>query len=264
MLTKYRLNQCLLLTSVGVYVGNFVLFAGTAQPTLPGRASHFLLATAALHYLLNLVHIGSHNLLSRKRSWNSLLGNIAGFFGGVTFADFRLTHLRHHRYLDDPREDPDYFITNSGPWFTIPFKIFYHDVFFFRRGLYRSQQSWRGYVLTRLAQVLTVSLLLALGLKSAWITLWLTPMLLLGLCNGLFLFYFPHYIPRVEKQWRTKPRFWNAPARILIDISRVFHERHHDRIQNNLNYYPLLAAFCYLYRHGHWRFTLHHDYTRTV
>ena len=263
MLTKYRLNQFLLLLSAGGYVGNFWAATWT-ESSLLANIGHFAVATGCLHYLLNLVHIGSHNLLSKRRSWNSFLGNVAGFFGGVTFADFRLTHLRHHRYLDDPQEDPDYFITNSGPWFTIPFKIFYHDVFFFRRGLYKSQHSWRGYLLTRLAQAATVSLLVLLGLKSVWISLWLLPMLLLGLANGLFLFYFPHYIPKLETRWRARPSLWNYPARTLIDVSRVFHERHHDSIQTNLNYFPLLAATHYLREHGHLRFGFHHEYTRTA
>ena len=263
MLSKYRVNQLVFLTSSVGYCALFWLVS-TRQLSWAWGLLAAGASTLCLHYLLNLVHIGAHNLLSKKRRLNSLFGNLAGFFGGVTFADFRLTHLQHHRYLDDPERDPDYFITNSGPWFTIPFKIFYHDVFFFRKELYKSQNSWKTYLATRLGQIGAVALLFASDLGSTWITYWLLPMLGLGLLNGLFLFYFPHYIPRIERSWRQNPKFWNAPLRLLIDVSRVFHEHHHDRIQANLNYYPVLATLDYWQKHKSVDFKFHHRYTKAA
>jgi fatty acid desaturase len=223
-----------------------------------------LLATTNLHHLLNLVHIGTHMMIDKNRKINSIYGNLSGFFGGVTFADFRTTHLLHHRFLSDPQRDPDHFITTSGPWFTIPFKIFYHDIYFWRNNLWRQQNSWLSYLITRFFQILIISLIIVLGYKQIWIYLWLIPMLILGLLNGLFLFYLPHHAPKIEQKWQKNPNIFNLLPRLAIYISRSYHEKHHDNIRENHNYYPIFSSIkSFLSPTYPSKPDLHYKYTQT-
>lgn len=259
MISKHNVNQLVLYVSIIVYISSFIL-AGVSNSWLLRHAA-FILVIISLHYLLNLVHIGSHNLLSRSRRLNSILGNIAGFFGGVTFADFRTTHLLHHRFTSAENQDPDLYITKSGPIWSIPFKIFYHDVFFWSRGLWKQNNSWKSYLVTRLLQILVISLLFVSSWRYIWVYYWLVPMLILGLLNGLFLFYFPHYTTKLEKRWRAHPNLLNYLPRKLIDISRIYHEWHHDKIQNNQNYYPFIASFWHFVTTGNLNYNLHLKYT---
>jgi beta-carotene hydroxylase len=240
MPNQYLINQLLLAVCAVSYIAIFTtsMFLEFSTTT---SVFAWVISIVCLHYLLNLVHIASHNILARSPKLNSVLGGVAAFFGGVTIADFKSTHLLHHRFLDDPKRDPDHYITNSGWWVTIPFKIFYHDVYFWREGLWRKNSAWKSYILTRILQISLITIIILSGYKSVWIALWLTPMLVLGLLNGLFLFYLPHYIPKLEQKWRTKPTKFNKLPLVLIDISRVSHERHHDNIRNNENYFPLFS-----------------------
>jgi hypothetical protein len=75
---------------------------------------------------------------------------------------------------------------------------------------------------------------------------WLVPMYLVGFFNGLFLFYFPHYTTKLENTWRQKYatqtfnliNFLPKLGLNLIDISRIYHERHHDKVNDNRAYFP--------------------------
>ncbi len=254
-LTKYRVNQML-------FCGNIFLtwylfqYALTRSLVWYESVIIFIAIAVTQHYFLNLVHLASHNLLSRNRYLNSLYGNISAIIGGVTFADFRTTHMLHHRNVSDDRNDPDHWITTSGHILTIPFKIFYHDVYFWRNGLWK-KGNWRGYLINRFTQVGFVIAFQQSGQLGVWQTYWLVPLLFVGFLNGLFLFYYPHYTTKLEKTWRNLQSqrnpiqsFWL----LCIDISRVYHEKHHDAISSNRPYFPVLS-FLIDVRNHNWKFT---------
>jgi len=207
---------------------------------------------ASLHYHFNLVHLASHRMLSKNGKLNSFLGNLAAIFGGVTLADFQTTHSLHHRNPSDSQKDPDYKITQSN-FFILPFKIWYHDIFFWSRGLWNKQRNWAGYLADRVVQILIISAFIFTENLQVWLWLWLLPVFLVGFFNGMFLFYFPHHTTALEKKWRLelmqssnnsgiipKTRFnFIKLILLLIDISRFYHETHHDKVLENTAYYPL-------------------------
>lgn len=205
-----------------------------------------------LHYHFNLVHLASHRLLSKNGKINSFLGNLVAIFGGITLADFQTTHFLHHQNPSNPTKDPDYNITQSN-FFILPFKIWYHDLYFWTQGLWLKHRNWLGYLVDRFFQVVLVSLFLFTGNINIWLWFWLLPVFLVGFFNGMFLFYFPHYTTKLEKIWRLElensRESLNIPKQVkinliklilfLIDISRFYHEKHHDKVLENTAYYPL-------------------------
>jgi fatty acid desaturase len=241
-LTKYQINQL-------VFISDIIIVASLFYTLLYIQLNSyelvliFLAIAICQHYFLNLVHIGSHHLLSKNNHLNSILGNIASIIGGVTFADFKTTHFLHHRNVSDDKNDPDNWITTSGNVFTIPFKIFYHDYYFWSRGLWRQNNAWKGYLTDRLVQGLLVLGFYFSGNILIWQYFWLMPLLLVGFLNGLFLFYFPHYTTKLERTWRLiAAKMPHQTLTLLaIDISRIYHEKHHDQIAENRNYFPVLA-----------------------
>jgi hypothetical protein len=76
--------------------------------------------------------------------------------------------------------------------------------------------------------------------------LWLIPLLVVGFCNGLFLFYFPHYTIRIELFARSleKQNIFSQLLLTTIDISRYYHEKHHEKIQSNRPYFPVFS-YCF-------------------
>jgi fatty acid desaturase len=241
-ITKYQTNQLIFAADISLV---FILFYILLTTKLDMLSSAFIFFAIAIcqHYFLNLVHIGSHHLLSKNKLANSILGNIASIIGGVTFADFKTTHFLHHRNVSDDKNDPDHWITTSGNVFTIPFKIFYHDYYFWSRGLWRQNDAWKGYLIDRAVQGLLVFWFSATGNIAIWQYFWLLPLLLVGFLNGLFLFYFPHYTTKLERAWRkiTAKLPHQSVTLLAIDISRIYHEKHHDRIAENRNYFPIFA-----------------------
>jgi fatty acid desaturase len=190
----------------------------------------------ALHYLMNVVHMASHQRLSRNTKINRFFGMLAATFSGITFDDFRSTHRLHHRFPDSA-EDPDQPITLGGSLLTIPFRIWMHDQWFWMRGLWKKQGAWRGYLINRLLQIVIISSLFVTGHMSIWITFWLLPILFVGYANGLFLFYFPHYT--ADWEGKLKGNFIGTRIQWLINFSRYYHELHHDSTVNNGAYFPL-------------------------
>ena len=158
-----------------------------------------------------------------------LFGFLACLFSGITFADFLFTHTLHHKHIGDKSKDPDNFISD-GPVLLIPFKIFYHDYFFLKFN--KSNIQLFSYFLQRILQISLVSFLF-LDKIHLFILFWLIPMLVIGMANALFLFYFPHYIHPLEKQLNNI-----GIIRHLIKISRVYHHKHHDNPANNYNFFP--------------------------
>jgi fatty acid desaturase len=197
-----------------------------------------------LHYLLNITHIASHNQMSKNFLVNQIIGNISATFGGLTMADFSSTHLIHHLHPADKDNDPDYPITKLSKggtnFISIPFKIWMHDTYFWTHGLWKKRYNWLSYILNRTIQIAIVIAFNMSGILNIWMWFWLLPILVVGFFNGMFLFYFPHFTTKWENTQRARPdSIFHSWAVELIDISRIYHEFHHNNITENRNYYPL-------------------------
>jgi beta-carotene hydroxylase len=241
-MSKYQINQAVFWLAANGLIGLMYLgFQGfinifTAVP-------FFLAIAACLHYLLNVIHLASHQQISKRRWLNSLIGNIAAIFGGVTLADFKATHQLHHKNPGNFELDPDHYITTSGHMFWMPFKLWYHDIYFWREGLWRQNRQWLSYGINRLSQLAIIIFFLATGHWWLLVFFWSWPAWLVGFFNGLFLFYFPHYSTKKEEYWRLATTvdlsLWARFSLELIDISRIYHELHHLKITNNMAYFPV-------------------------
>jgi fatty acid desaturase len=55
-----------------------------------------------------LMHEGMHGVLVPSRFWNWALSVLLGATFLMSFSAYRVLHLRHHRYLGDPRDPDDY------------------------------------------------------------------------------------------------------------------------------------------------------------
>jgi beta-carotene hydroxylase len=224
------------LSNLAVFVGLwFVLL--NFQLNFWVIAIFWLLDVLLLHNFFNLTHLASHNQTNSNKVINQFIGNISALLTGITLPSFRSIHLLHHRFVGDEQKDPDHFITNSGLLVSIPFKIWYHDFFYFKHKLWQKDRSLVTYLLTRLVQVLLVLGLFLSGNLNYFVYLWLLNMLLIGLLNGLYLFYIPHYELKIEKSKQNflfKNSFFTS-----LKISRFYHALHHLQVKNISAYFPI-------------------------
>ena len=99
---------------IGV-IGGAIWFAEVASRHGPGwfSASGVLLLAITLvgglqHRLAGLGHESSHYIFMKNRCLNDLIPDIFCMFPLLTTVHFyRVFHMAHHQYTNDPRRDPD-------------------------------------------------------------------------------------------------------------------------------------------------------------
>lgn len=77
---------------------------------------------ASQHQLGGIIHEGTHYLLFKNRTANEVASDWFGAFPIYTSTfHFRLHHLAHHQFINDPQRDPDYAqLNDSGHWLDFP------------------------------------------------------------------------------------------------------------------------------------------------
>ena len=187
------------------------------------------------------MHQASHQLLSKDRGYNKILGHLAAIFGGLSYSEFTQSHGLHHKFQGQKIKDPDYGVTHSSNLWFLPFQIWRKDVYFFQNGLHLKSKAWLGYLVDRGLQIGLVLYFFIWPGLAFYFAYWLLAVLVVGFLNGLFLFYFPHYSTKWEIKTRSLARIWLLPSISLafIDICRYYHEWHHNQIKSNQYYFPL-------------------------
>jgi uncharacterized membrane protein len=98
----------------------------------------FLMNVLSLHLAGTVIHDASHNSAHRNRTVNAMLGHGSALILGFSFPVFTRVHLQHHAHVNDPENDPDHFVSTGGPLWLIAARFFYHEVYFFKRRLWRN------------------------------------------------------------------------------------------------------------------------------
>jgi fatty acid desaturase len=81
-----------------------------------------VLIGAGQHQLSGLAHEGVHHILFRSRSMNELVSDLLCLFPLYSSTHhYRLQHLAHHQFVNDPDRDPDVSqLKTSGHWLSFP------------------------------------------------------------------------------------------------------------------------------------------------
>jgi fatty acid desaturase len=81
-----------------------------------------VLVGAGQHQLSGLAHEGSHYILFRNRYLNDLASDLLTMFPlFASIYHYRLQHLAHHQFVNDPDRDPDVSqLKTSGHWLEFP------------------------------------------------------------------------------------------------------------------------------------------------
>jgi len=89
---------------------------------VPISVTAIVLVGAGQHQLSGLAHEGSHHILFKNRILNDLVSDIFTMFPlfSSTYL-YRLQHLAHHQFVNDPEKDPDVSqLRGSGHWLHFP------------------------------------------------------------------------------------------------------------------------------------------------
>lgn len=89
---------------------------------VPVAAVAIVLVGAGQHQLTGLAHEGSHYILFRSRYLNDWVSDLLCMFPiFASLYHYRLQHLAHHQFVNDPERDPDVAqLRASGHWLPFP------------------------------------------------------------------------------------------------------------------------------------------------
>lgn len=93
---------------------------------IPIYLGALLAVGASQHQLAGAGHEAVHHTLFKNRKLNELAGDFLCMFPVMTSVfQFRLYHLAHHQFVNDPERDPDYaLLKESGHWMKFPVEKF--------------------------------------------------------------------------------------------------------------------------------------------
>ncbi|MEG3436255.1 fatty acid desaturase [Pannus brasiliensis CCIBt3594] len=179
----------------------------------------------ALHLSGTVIHDASHNSAHRNRILNAILGHGSALMLGFAFPVFTRVHLQHHAHVNDPDNDPDHFVSTGGPLWMIAARFFYHEIFFFKRRLWRKYELLEWF-LSRLVVITIVYFAIQYDFIGYVMNFWFVPALVVGIALGLFFDYLPHRPFQERDRWKNARVY---PGRILnlLILGQNYHLVHH-------------------------------------
>lgn len=119
----YTLRTYLFLT--GAIGGTLWFYAANDWPwwlNVPITFIAIVLIGAGQHQLTGLAHEASHHILFKNRFWNDLVSDWLCMFPLFSSTQhYRLQHIAHHQFVNDPDRDPDVAqLQTSGHWLNFP------------------------------------------------------------------------------------------------------------------------------------------------
>jgi beta-carotene hydroxylase len=179
----------------------------------------------ALHLSGTVIHDASHNSAHSNCILNSILGHGSALMLGFAFPVFTRVHLQHHAHVNDPENDPDHFVSTGGPLWMIAARFFYHEIFFFKRRLWRKYELLEWF-LSRLFLFTVVFFGIQYGFISYVMNFWFVPALVVGIALGLFFDYLPHRPFQERDRWKNA-RVYPSPIINLLILGQNYHLVHH-------------------------------------
>jgi len=185
----------------------------------------FCMNVLALHISGTVIHDACHQAAHRNRTINAILGHGSALMLVFAFPVFTRVHLQHHGNVNDPENDPDHYVSTGGPLWLIAVRFFYHEIFFFKRRLWRNNELLEWFI-SRLIVVTIVFISVQFGFLGYILNFWFVPSGIVGLALGLFFDYLPHR-PFVERnRWKNARVYANPILNILI-LGQNYHLIHH-------------------------------------
>ncbi|BAY53088.1 beta-carotene hydroxylase [Thermostichus vulcanus NIES-2134] len=211
---------------------------GYIQGHWPGGVS-FVANMLALHLMGTVIHDASHNVAHRHPIMNAIMGHGSALMLGFVFPVFTRVHMQHHAHVNDPENDPDHYVSKGGPLWLIAPRFFYHEIFFFKRRLWRKYELLEWF-LSRLTLVGIVTFAALNGYLDYILNYWFLPAGVVGLMLGLFFDYFPHRPHTERDRWHNARVYPSRLLNILI-FGQNYHLIHH--LWPNIPWYKVQPAY---------------------
>src|SRR5580692_10746277 len=121
LVREWLLLGSILALTISFYI-NYEAWGLAWAWNVPVTLLAIILIGACQHRLTNMTHEASHYMLFRNRLLNDLVSDWLCMFPMLSSTHhYRLQHLAHHQYVNDPDRDPDVSqLQTSGHWLKFP------------------------------------------------------------------------------------------------------------------------------------------------
>jgi fatty acid desaturase len=150
-------------------------------------------------------HDASHNALSANRSLNDWCGRLSTVLLSPIpfFRMFRYIHMQHHRFTNDPQQDPDMYCGSGSKW-TLPLRWATLDIRYFRIYLRRDvfgkrpASEQREFMLAVTFAIILVATMIAMGWGLEYLLVYFVPTRLAIAFLAFSFDFLPHYPHEVK------------------------------------------------------------------
>eukprot|EP00389_Voromonas_pontica_P000591 GDKH01000866.1.p1 GENE.GDKH01000866.1~~GDKH01000866.1.p1 ORF type:complete len:324 (-),score=33.10 GDKH01000866.1:284-1255(-) len=169
-----------------------------SAPLLQSRLITVPLSAICIFALFTPMHDAAHGSVSPRYKWiNGAVGRFCAYFYFAPYPAFRFVHLQHHKHVNDPHNDPDYW-SATGPRFLLPLRWMSQEMHYYvpylKRGDLDQPQLRQEVIVTFLGMYGAVALTSWLGIASLsqWFWTFLLPLRLAVLILAWTFDYIPH------------------------------------------------------------------------
>ena len=209
------------------------IFSASTAAYLAGAIGHFAaagIAIACLYCFYTVTHDAVHYTAHANPSINNWMGRVAAALQGLTFPLFRIIHLQHHAYTNDPARDPDFVIGRQPRWllpvWTIV-RLLHDNQFMMRRGLWKTKpRQLREHLITVAIQGALVSAGAVAGGLEFVLWAWIVPVIVAGAALELTVAWAVHY-PHVSQHPLEHTRMLQGRVWQILMLNQNYHLVHH-------------------------------------
>jgi beta-carotene hydroxylase len=207
---------------------------------LPGAA---VINGLAMYALYTVTHEAVHGTAHPHHGVNRWLGRISAALEGMTFPLFRIVHLQHHAFTNDPERDPDYVVGKTPRWLLplwLAVRLTHDNGFVLRNKLWtHKRKGLIEHLVTIGFQFGTVAALSIAGYGYAVVVLWVFPAIVAGVVLHVTVAWLVHY-PHASQHPLEDTRLFEGRLWQVLTLGQNYHLVHH--LWTNIPWYRYRAA----------------------
>jgi fatty acid desaturase len=191
----------------------------------------FVLAVIYLYYVFTPIHESSHGNIfygKGRGPLNAIIGSLSGMMLLAPYPIFKLLHLRHHSFVNNPQKDPDSWVKGSNNLSILLrcLTLFFYYYFVFLREPRSLKAKLNSLILYNLCFFLVGWTVVQYFTSALFLTLWIYPLVVASGMLGLLFDYIPHY-PHDDSSRYNNSRTIISSWLDIIMVGQNYHIIHH-------------------------------------
>ena len=241
LFNQLKARPALAWPTVGLFVAAYSLFIAATYAYFNGILSltaAIILNSIASYISFAVVHEASHRAVSTNHKLNDWIGRLGILLlePAPLLSVFRIVHMQHHRFTNDPEKDPDVSLSLGSKWL-LPFKWMVFDIVYFKYYLNpevfkaRPKAERREFYFAIAFAIAVVSFFVIAG----WIQYYLLLFFIPSRIAKFFIIWVFDYLPHFpHKTYATENKYVSTSNRVGLEwlltpllVYQNYHLVHH-------------------------------------